>query len=169
LTGEGFRPGQGYDWRAALPLGFTVEPIDEGLRWVPGLELPDDVAATLAKWQAMSDPRSANFGFVTVDQSGPAPVVASWATVDFVAAGTGDLGFFTQPECRRRSLGTIAACAALEQAFARGLRQVHWTCDADNPGSVRAAEKLGLERVEEYRQAVLIMDEEQHMGFFGQG
>ena len=160
--------GVGYDWRAAMPSGHTVEAMDDDLRRIPGLELPDDVAATLAKWQAMADPRFGDFGFVVLDRTGPDPVAASWATVDFVLAGAGDLGFFTQPEYRRRGLGTVAACAALEQAFAFGLQQVNWTCDAGNPGSTATAEKLGLERVEEYHQAVLIMDEAHHMAFFRQ-
>ena len=116
----------------------------------------------------MTDPRFMDFGFVTLDRTSPQPVIASWATVDFIATGAGDLGFFTQPEYRRRSLGTIAASAALEHGFASGLQQVNWTCDAGNPGSIRTAEKLGLERIQDYHQAVLIMDEKRHMAFFQQ-
>lgn len=158
----------GFDWRAALPSGFTVERMNDDLRHIPGLQLPDDVAAILTKWQAMTDPRFMDFGFVTLDRTPPQPIISSWATVDFIAAGTGDLGFFTQPDYRHRGLGTIAVSAALQHGFASGLQQVNWTCDADNPGSVRTAEKLGLERIEDYRQAVLIMDEKKHMAFFQQ-
>jgi RimJ/RimL family protein N-acetyltransferase len=157
-----------FDWQAALPPGFTVQPMNDDLHDIPGLQLPEDVAATLTKWQAMTDPRFMDFGFVTLDRTHPQPLIASWATVDFIAAGAGDLGFFTQPEYRHRGLGTIAASAALEHGFANGLQQVNWTCDADNPGSTRTAEKLGLERIEDYRQAVLIMDEKKHMSFFQQ-
>jgi RimJ/RimL family protein N-acetyltransferase len=148
-----------FDWRAALPPDFAVERMNEDLRRIPGLHLPRDVAATLSKWQAMTDPRFKDFGFVALDRSGPELVVAGWATVDFIASGAGDLGFFTQPDYRRRNLGTVAACAALEHAFTLGLREISWTCDAGNPGSVRTASKLGLERIEDYRQAVLMMDE----------
>jgi RimJ/RimL family protein N-acetyltransferase len=116
----------------------------------------------------MTDPRFMDFGFVTLDHKPLQPVIASWATVDFIAARTGDLGFFTQPDYRHRGLGTIAASAALEHGFANGLQQISWTCDADNLGSTRTAEKLGLERIADYRQAVLIMDEDQHMAFFQQ-
>jgi RimJ/RimL family protein N-acetyltransferase len=158
----------GFDWRAALPLGFTVERMNDDLRHIPGLQLPEDVTTTLTKWQTLSDPRFVDFGFVTLDRTGPQPVISSWATVDFIAAGAGDLGFFTQPDYRRRGLGSIAAAAALEQGFANGLQQVNWTCDADNPGSTHTAERLGLERTEEYRQAVLIMDEKRHMAFLQQ-
>ncbi len=155
-----------FNWRAALPPGFAVEPMSDDLRQLSGLQLPEDVAATLSKWQAVTDPRFMDFGFVILDHTSPRLVVASWATVDFIAAGTGDLGFFTQSDYRRGNLGTIAASAALEHGFATGLRQVNWTCDANNPGSIHTAQKLSLERIEDYHQAVLIMDEKRHMAFF---
>ncbi len=151
-----------FDWRAALPQGFSVARMTDDLRLPPGMHLPDDVAATLSKWRAMTDARFVDFGFVTLDHSSPKPVIASWATVDFITRGVGDLGFFTQLEYRQRGLGSIAAAAALEHGFSNGLHQVNWTCDADNPGSIRTAEKLGLERVADYRMAVLIMNEQRH-------
>jgi RimJ/RimL family protein N-acetyltransferase len=156
----------GFDWRAALPSGFTVEPMNEDLRELPGPQMPEDVTATLSKWKAMTDPRFMDFGFVVFDRTCPQLTIAGWATVDFITAGAGDLGFFTKPDYRRAGLGTIAASAALEHGFAIGLQRVNWTCDANNPGSVRTAEKLGLERVEDYQQAVLIMNEKSHMAFF---
>ena len=156
----------GFDWRAALPTGFTVEPINEELSQLPGMQMPDDIAATLSKWKAVTDARFMDFGFVVLDRTRPQLTIASWATVDFVAAGAGDLGFFTQPAYRRSRLGTIAASAALEHGFAIGLQRVNWTCDANNPGSVRTAEKLNLERKEDYHQAVLLMNEKSHTAFF---
>jgi RimJ/RimL family protein N-acetyltransferase len=158
----------GFDWRAALPTGFTVEPMSEDLHRLPGLQMPEDVATTLLKWKTMTDPRFMDFGFVILDHTRPQLAIASWATVDFIAAGAGDLGFFTRPDYRRAGLGTIAASAALEHGFAIGLQQVNWTCDAGNPGSVLTAGKLGLERMEDYHQAVLIMNEKNHMAFFQQ-
>lgn len=151
-----------HDWRAALPHGFTVERMADDLSLVPGLHLPDDVAATLTKWRSMTDERFTDYGFVILDRTSPRPIIASWATVDFMTHGIGDLGFFTQPEYRQRGLGTIAVTATLEYGFSHGLRQVNWTCDADNPGSLRTAQKLGLQRIEDYSMAVLIMDEQRH-------
>lgn len=156
----------GIDWRTALPPGFAVEPMNEDLRQLPGLQMPEDVATTLWKWKAMTDPRFMDFGFVILDRTRSQLTIAGWATVDFIAAGAGDLGFFTQPDYRRAGLGTIAASAALEHGFAIGLQRVNWTCDANNPGSVRTAEKLGLKRMADYQQAVLIMNEKSHMAFF---
>jgi RimJ/RimL family protein N-acetyltransferase len=156
----------GFDWRAALPTGFTVESMNQELHQFPSMQMPEDVAATLSKWKAMTDPRFMDFGFVIVDRTRPQLTIAGWATVDFIAGGAGDLGFFTQPDYRRAGVGTIAASAALEHGFAIGLQRVNWTCDANNPGSVHTAEKLGLERIEDYQQAVLLMNEKSHMAFF---
>jgi len=157
-----------YDWRAALPQGFTVERMADDLRLLPGMHLPDDVAATLSKWRGMTNEQFVDFGFVTLDHSTAQPVIASWATVDFITHGIGDLGFFTQPEYRQRGLGSIAVAAALEHGFSNGLHRVNWTCDAENPGSYRTAEKLGLERIADYTMAVLIMDEQRHNAYLGQ-
>jgi RimJ/RimL family protein N-acetyltransferase len=159
----------GFDWRAAIPPGFTIEPMNEDLRQLPGLPLPEDIAATLWKRKAITNPRFRDFGFVILDRNNPQLTIASWATVDFIAGGAGDLGFFTEPDYRRVGLGTIVASAALEHGFAIGLQKMHWTCDANNPGSVLTAEKLGLERMEDYHQAVLIMNEKSHMAFFQRG
>jgi RimJ/RimL family protein N-acetyltransferase len=158
----------GLDWRAQVPEGFTVEPMGEALRRRPRLELPADVSATLDKWDEMQrlgyvDRGFMDYGFVTLDIRGQVPVIAGWATVDFIVLGHGDLGFFTQPDYRRQGLGSIAVSAALEDGFQRGLQQVNWTCDADNPGSVRTAEKLGLERIDDYPMGILLFNREQHM------
>jgi RimJ/RimL family protein N-acetyltransferase len=126
------------------------------------------VAATLEKWQRLAQEGFVergfmDYGFVTLDVRSERPVICSWASVDFIANGYGDLGFFTQPDYRRKGLGTIAVAATLEDGFQRGLKQVNWTCDADNPGSFHTAEKLGLERIADYQMAFLLFDEKQHL------
>jgi RimJ/RimL family protein N-acetyltransferase len=152
-----------YDWRAALTAGFTVEPITADLLTHPNLDLPEDIRDTLQKWHIQqSNKRFADFGFVALDQTAPTPIISSWATVDFVADGMGDLGFFTQPAYRRKSLGTIAAAAAIEHGLNHGLSQVNWTCDAENEGSYSTAEKLGLEKIGDYKMVLLLMEEERH-------
>jgi RimJ/RimL family protein N-acetyltransferase len=153
-----------FDWRSALPEGFIVSQMGEDLLNQPGLELPQDIAGTLQKWQTLrqKNPRFGDFGYVTLDQRGKTSIVSSWATIDFVANGMGDLGFFSQADYRRKGLGTIAVTAAMEHGFQNGLTQVNWTCDAENEGSFRTAEKLGLEKIEDYKMALLLMDEEKH-------
>jgi RimJ/RimL family protein N-acetyltransferase len=63
---------------------------------------------------------------------------------------------------KRQGSGSIAVAAALEDGFQRALREVNWRCDAGNPGSVRTAEKLGLERIGDYQMGILLFNEEHH-------
>ncbi|MBN2386502.1 MAG: GNAT family N-acetyltransferase [Anaerolineales bacterium] len=146
------------DWRHVLPDGFVVEPLTASLLQSPGLSAPDDVRQTLAKWERLAGPRFADYGFVAIDLSPRVAQVAAWATVDFIAGGMGDLGVFTQDGYRRRGLACATSAAAIEHGLACGLRQVSWTCMDDNPGSIRTAERLGLERVEDYNMYVLAFD-----------
>jgi len=156
-----------YDWRVALPEGFSVVPMDKSLLDWPGLEVPEDVRTTIEKWLSITHPQFQDYGFVTIDGTGYKPIIASWATVDFVAKGAGDLGFFTLPDYRRKGLGTIAAAAALEHGFTMGLTRINWTCDANNRGSFHTAERLGLERIEDYKMAMLVLNESEHYGNLG--
>jgi GNAT superfamily N-acetyltransferase len=116
------------------------------------------VKATLGKWMSIKDQKFQDYGFVVIQEN----QVVSWATVDFVAAGMGDLGFETLPEFRKHGLGSAVAAAALEHGIAQGL-EVHWTCSEDNLGSQRTAEKLGLKRERDYVMYLFALDVHTHM------
>ena len=156
-----------FDWQSSLPEGFSVHPLHVGMLVQDDLDLPGDVRTTLEKWAATGNDDFSDFGFVTIDENEEKPVITGWATVDFVANGRGDLGFFTQPDYRRKGLGTVAAAAALEHGLTNGLTQINWTCDAGNQGSIGTASKLGVERIEDYQMAMLVFDEGEHMGNLG--
>jgi RimJ/RimL family protein N-acetyltransferase len=147
-----------FHWKDVFPSGYTLKPISRELQQLSDLEIPEDVRITIDKWNTISDDRFKDYGFVILDETGQKPVITCWATVDFITDGFGDLGFFTQPSYRRRGIGTIVVAATLEYGFTKGLRQVNWTCDADNQGSLRTAQKLGLERLEDYIMYVLVFD-----------
>jgi len=70
----------------------------------------------------------------------------------------GDLGMFTLDEYRRRGLAYLTTAAAIEHGLSHGMTQICWTCMEDNPGSIRTAERLGLERVEDYSMYLLVFD-----------
>jgi RimJ/RimL family protein N-acetyltransferase len=147
------------DWHAAISEGFVVEPLSASLLQRPGLSVPDDVRQTLEKWERIEGPRFADYGFVAIDASSPrAAQVAAWATVDFVAGGMGDLGMFTLDGYRKRGLAYVTTAAAIEFGLSHGLTQICWTCMDDNPGSIRTAERLGLEHIEDYTMYVLAFD-----------
>jgi RimJ/RimL family protein N-acetyltransferase len=142
-----------YDWRAHIPNGFSVQRMELSFLEQPGLKVPADVRQTLDKWRAMTDARFGDFGFVVIRYH----KVVAWATVDFVAGGAGDIGFFTVEDYRRRGLATIVSAAAIEHGLSHGLSRIVWTCDEENLGSIRTAERLGLERERDYTMHVLSM------------
>ena len=130
-----------YDWRRKIPDGYTVHPMESNLLHRKNLRIPSQVKATLGRWVSVQDERLLDYGFICIHEN----TVVAWATVDFISAGSGDLGFETDPQHRRRGLGTVVAAAALEDGLARGLSAIHWTCADNNIASLRSAQKLELE------------------------
>jgi RimJ/RimL family protein N-acetyltransferase len=155
-----------YDWRADVPSDFTVQPMDDTLLDRPGLIVPEEVSQTIEQSRSIAGTRFRDFGFVVLSQdagTGAAKVV-SWATVDAIVDGVGDAGLFTLEDYRRRGLAAIAAAAAVEHGLSHGMLAVHWTCDEDNIGSIRTAEKLGFERQRDYTLYYVYFDQAEHRG-----
>ena len=61
-----------YDWRRNLPEGFTVQRMQIEMLEQGDLDLPNDVRTTLEKWAAAKSEQFADYGFVTIDQTGAA-------------------------------------------------------------------------------------------------
>lgn len=128
-----------YDWKSSLPEGFELQPMSIDMLQKDFLQIPPQLRATLEKWRTIKNPGFRDLGFLVVHDNR----VVSWATVDYVSEVSGDLGFETLSEFRQQGLGSAVAGAALEHALEMGI-EVHWTCAADNLGSQKTAQKLGL-------------------------
>ncbi len=146
------------DWRQNLPDGTTIQPMETSLLKREEIQTPAEVKKTLGKWRSIKDQRFQDYGFVATQDN----QVVAWATVDFVAAGKGDLGFETLSEFQRQGLGSAVAAAALEHGLTHGI-EIHWTCAEENIGSQRTAEKLGLDRDRDYDMYVFSLDPHTHM------
>jgi RimJ/RimL family protein N-acetyltransferase len=142
-----------FDWRGTLPDGYVIQPMETDLLERTGFKLPEQVKSTLEKWHFVDDDRFQDYGFVVIHEN----QVVAWATVDFVIAGAGDLGFETLPEFQKRGLGSAVAAAAIEHGLKFDIK-IHWTCANDNIGSQRTAQKLGLTREREYNMHLLMLD-----------
>ena len=153
-----------YDWQAHLPPGFRVMRLDEQLLSDNGIALPNEVQQAQEKWRQQQDVRFQDFGFIAIDETRSPHQVASWATIDFIASCNGDAGLFTLDEYRRRGLATVVSAAAVEYGLAHGLTAVHWTCEENNLGSIRTAEKLGFRWERDYLMVYLMFDEAMHQG-----
>jgi GNAT superfamily N-acetyltransferase len=146
-----------YDWRRGLPDGYAILPMEIGMLKRDDLQIPSQVKTTLGKWMSVKDDRFRDYGFVVVHED----QVAAWATVDFVVAGAGDLGFETLPAFQKRGLGSAVAAAALEHGLQMGI-EVHWTSAEDNIGSQRTAQKLGLLNERDYTMYFFSLDLSDH-------
>lgn len=147
-----------YDWRKNLPGGYAIQPMTTDLIRRDNLRLTPQVKTTLEKWLSIDDNRFQDFGYIVEHEN----QVVSWATVDFVSSGAGDLGFETLPEFQKRGLGSAVAGAALEYGQNIGV-EVHWTCAADNIGSQKTAKKLGLVHDRDYTMYFFALDFSEHL------
>ncbi len=150
------------DWHSAMPDGYRMEQMNISLLQQTGLDLPDEFRQTLEKWRRMDDPRFGDYGFVLMDVAPEPPQIAAWATVDFVGGSKGDLGMFTLEKYRRRGFAYLVTAAAISHGLSNGLQKICWTCMEDNPGSIRTAEKLGLEREADYTLYNLVFNPVEH-------
>jgi RimJ/RimL family protein N-acetyltransferase len=136
-----------YDWRARVPAGFTVHFIDNELLEQVGPQVPDDLQRLVAARAAADGHIAGGFGFAILDDGRP----VSYAMVDSVSEPVGEIYLFTVEAYRRRGLATIASAATIEYGLAHGLERIGWDCQAENLGSLRTAQRLGLALVDTYR------------------
>jgi RimJ/RimL family protein N-acetyltransferase len=147
-----------YDWRANVPEGYTIRRMDRSLLNLPGIALPGDVTKMIdvINWDA--DVVDKGCGFVAVYDG----QVAAHAMIDCVVGDVGEIGLFTHPAHRRCGLATATSAATIEYGLAHGLSTVVWDCYEHNAGSVRVAEKLGLERESDHTMYSFLFDEADH-------
>lgn len=146
------------DWSARVPEGFSLRPIDEGLLEQPGLDLPEDVRKLIEARRSAEDPFRAGFGFVAMHGGR----IAAYAMVDCIASEFADIFLFTDEAYRRRGLAIVTSAATIAYGLERGLSSISWDCAAHNLGSLRTAERLGLERLEDYTMFYFLFDETSH-------
>ncbi|MEW5871109.1 MAG: GNAT family N-acetyltransferase [Chloroflexota bacterium] len=143
--------------RAKLPTGFELQRLEPALLDQGDLQLPAPVRETLETWAERAHAQFRDFGFAAVREG----EIVAWATVDSVTAGMGDIGFETQGAYRGRGLATGLAATAICHGLSSGLDEIHWTCAESNLGSMRIAEKVGMQRRGDYTAYLLIFDEVQ--------
>jgi RimJ/RimL family protein N-acetyltransferase len=147
-----------FDWQKHQPDGYETILMETGLFEQENLQIPSPVKTTLETWLTIEDQRFQDYGYVVVHQN----QIVSWATVDFVNSGAGDLGFETLPDFQRRGLGSMVAAVTLEHGLEMGI-ETHWTCANDNIGSLRTAEKLGLMHERGYTMYLFALDMSEHL------
>lgn len=104
-----------------------------------------------------------DFGFCALwdGEAAPGRVVCLCST-DVISGAACEIGIETHPDHMRKGLATVVAAATVEYALAHDFRDIWWICAADNPASIRTAEKVGFEKQFESKGYFFILDEVEH-------
>lgn len=147
-------PGRPID-APPLPEGFVLRLIDESLAEAGIDGLPEDVQKVLALRKGANTPDEMALGYVAIYGRS----CAAWSVIDYIVGEVGEIRLVTQPQYRRCGLATATSAAALNYGLSQGLKQIHWDVAASNIGSIRTAEKLGLQRLHEAKEYLIIFPE----------
>ena len=125
--------------------GVRFVPIDRALLADEALTNADEVRSEV-RWMWSSEERFLERGF------GVAALVERhilcWCTAEYVSRKACGIGITTDAGCRSRGIATATAARFVAECRTRGLAP-YWECAGDNLPSVRVAEKLGFEILEE--------------------
>lgn len=141
------------NWHAQVPAGIEVRFVDQSLV-KEGIEVHGAAADVLQLRKDATEPDQKAVGFVAIHHR---RIVAS-SVIDCIVRRGGDIGLYTDVEFRRRGLAYITSAAVIEYALSHGVDIVHWDCESFNVGSIRTAEKLGLQLRHEHTMYRLILN-----------
>jgi RimJ/RimL family protein N-acetyltransferase len=142
------RPG----WRALLPAGFELRPVDRALLARPHLRHLDLLEEELRSERPSVDEfLDKSFGVCAVTGA----TLAGWCLSEYNHGSACEVGIETVPAYRGLRLGTVLASALAEQAIAAGYTRIGWHCYAHNTASVNTARAAGFEWVKDYGAVVL--------------
>lgn len=74
--------------------------------------------------------------------------VICWCTAEYVSKSKCGIGIEVIDEFQNKGVATATAAHFLEHCLNQNI-VAHWECDKDNMGSVRVAERVGFEKIEE--------------------
>ena len=132
------------DWRARVPAGAAIRPIDRALAEQIDAEFRHGIAAF---WGDYDRFLGGGFGAcLTVDGA-----LASVANAITVSAREANIAVATAAPFRRRGLATLVCAAFVDACRARGLTPT-WDCDAANEASAATARALGFVEGERFSQ-----------------
>lgn len=141
--------------RPVLPTGFILYYIDDAIRERVDGDLPDDVQKVLDLRKGSVTPDQMAFGFAAIHER----TCAAWAVIDFIVGNEGEIRLVTHPDYRRLGLALATSDAAIRHGLALGLQQIDWDVADSNIGSIRTAEKLGLQLLRETKEYIIIFPE----------
>ncbi len=152
------------DWKAHLPDGFLVYPINRKLLEKLDLDIPRHITSWMkSNWGSIEGYMRKGFGFCMLHGN----KVVSWCVADCASGDMCEIGIHTRLEYRRRGLATLTAAATVDFCLSQGFRSVGWHCNEDNLGSIGVAEKVGFELERRYFHYYYMFNEARHLAELG--
>jgi len=160
-----------FDWRAALPNGYTVRRIDRDLLEADNaagcvIVIPEAIGEwndVEEYWGSVENFLANGVGFCVLHEN----QIVAQCTADCYAGEQIDIGIITVPAYRRKGLAAIATAATVEYCLTHSFKAVGWHCNAENIGSWKTAEKVGFKRNREYAYYFYIYDLVNHWAELG--
>lgn len=145
------------NWRAQIPEGFEIRVIDQSLIDA-GIAVHGTAADVLKLRQESLEPDSKALGYAAVYEH---RIVAT-SVINCIVNRGGDISLFTDPDYRRLNLAYLTSAAVMDYGLSHGLEVIHWNCESFNIGSIRTAEKLGLQFSHTHAMHILILNPVRH-------
>ncbi len=124
------------NWRARIPSGFCLLPVDA--------VLAEDMGV-LASWASLDDFLANGLGFALLDGDH----LASACTSVFASHAQVEIDVHTDEKYQRRGFAVLTASALIEECLRRGM-QPNWECFWENEPSTALASKLGFTAEPDY-------------------
>jgi RimJ/RimL family protein N-acetyltransferase len=124
------------DWRACVPGGFRLQPVDEILA---------EQVDVLASWTSIDDYLDNGLGFALLEDD----KIASVCTSVFASREWVEIDVHTAENYQRRGFAVLTASALIEKCLSSG-KQPNWECFWDNEPSSALAGKLGFTALQDY-------------------
>ena len=145
------------NWRSLIPEGYSVEPID--LTLMEKDYLKSDMmyqylfyATLLIHWYPLEEGLKDIRGFLLFRED---KEIVSFCILGFLTEDNEIEvnGIHTLGEYQRRGFASIVGAATVEYCLSK-YKTIRWICNSTNIGSCKTAEKIGYERIGEYKQAI---------------
>lgn len=132
-------------------LSCEIKPIDEEILKNDNLENIEDLKEEICDmWGNLEGFIESGFGYCALDGE----KLISWCTGEFFSKDYCGIGIFTIEEERKKGIGAEVALNFLKESAKRNLIP-HWDAWAGNLPSIKVAEKVGLNKIEEYEVLVV--------------
>jgi tetratricopeptide (TPR) repeat protein len=137
-------------WKELLPSEFQIRKIDRKLLESNIGNLQAIIDEIDQCWHSIDDFIAKGFGFCLVYTSkDKIEEVQGWCTGEYFSEGKCGIGIETFYKYRKRGFATAMTSAFVEHCLSVNI-QPHWDASGNNEASLRVAEKVGFNEIQEY-------------------